>query len=78
MKFLVTGGCGFIGSNFIYRIIKKYPTIQIINIDSMTIGSNIQNFKKFHSKNYTFVKGDICNNTLMKKLIKIKSTLCIY
>ena len=70
MKFLVTGGCGFIGSNFIYRIIEKYPTIQIINIDSMTIGSNIQNFKKFHSKNYTFVKGDICNNTLMKKLIK--------
>ena len=65
MKYLVTGGCGFIGSNFIHRVIEKYPTIQIINIDSMTIGSNPQNFKKFPNKNHIFVKGDICNKTLM-------------
>ena len=70
MKYLVTGGCGFIGSNFIHNIIKKHPTIQIINIDSMTVGSNPQNFKRVSNKNYTFVKGDICNKILMEKLIK--------
>ena len=70
MKYLVTGGCGFIGSNFIHRILEKHPTIQIINIDSMTTGSNPQNFKGFKNKNYSFVKGNISNKTLMKKLIK--------
>ena len=70
MKYLVTGGCGFIGSNFIHRMLEKHPKIQIINIDSMTTGSNLQNFKGFKNKNYSFVKGNICNKTLMKKLIK--------
>lgn len=70
MKILVTGGYGFIGSNFIHRIIEKESNVQIINIDSMTVGSNSQNFKGFFNKNYTFVKGDICNKPLMKKLIK--------
>lgn len=70
MKILVTGGCGFIGSNFIHRIIEKNLNVQVINIDSMTVGSNPENFKGFFNKNYTFVKGDICNKSLMKKLIK--------
>ncbi len=70
MKYLVTGGSGFIGSNFIHRVFEKHPTIQIINIDAMKVGSNPQNFKNFSNKNYTFVKGDICNKILMQKLVK--------
>lgn len=69
MRYLVTGGCGFIGSNFIYRVLEKDPTVKIINIDAMKIGSNPKNFKNFHNKNYTFVKGDICNKNIMKKMI---------
>ena len=70
MKILVTGGSGFIGSNFIHRILENNPTIKIINIDAMKIGSNSLNFKNFKNKNYTFVKGNICNKSLLKKLIK--------
>jgi len=70
MKYLVTGGSGFIGSNFIHRVFEKHPTTQIINIDAMKVGSNPQNFKNFSNKNYTFVKGDICNKILMQKLVK--------
>ena len=70
MKILVTGGSGFIGSNFIHRILENDPTIKIINIDAMKTGSNSLNFKNFKNKNYTFVKGNICNKTLLKKLIK--------
>lgn len=70
MHYLVTGGCGFIGSNFIYKCLKKYPTIKITNIDKMTFGSNSQNFKNFKHKNYKFVKGDICDKNKMEPLIK--------
>ena len=70
MKILVTGGSGFIGSNFIHRILENNPTIKIINIDAKKIGSNSLNFKNFKNKNYTFVKGNICNKSLLKKLIK--------
>jgi dTDP-glucose 4,6-dehydratase len=69
MKYLVTGGCGFIGSNFIHMILEKHPKTSIINIDAMKVGSNSQNFNNFSNRNYTFVKGDICNKSLMKKLI---------
>lgn len=70
MKYLVTGGCGFIGSNFIHRVLERDSSIQIINVDSLTKGSNLKNFKRNFNKNYSFVKGDICNRALMKKLIK--------
>ena len=70
MKYLVTGGSGFIGSNFIHRILENNSTTKIINIDAMKTGSNSLNFKNFSNKNYTFVKGNICNKSLLKKLIK--------
>jgi dTDP-glucose 4,6-dehydratase len=70
MKLLVTGGLGFIGSNFISHILKKYKNHKIINIDNELIASNhnyLSNLK--NSQNYFFVKGSITNKKLMTKLI---------
>lgn len=70
MKLLVTGGCGFIGSNFILRCFEHDNDIKITNIDLMTTGSNKANLGNLKRYNYKFVKGDINNKKLMKKLIK--------
>jgi dTDP-glucose 4,6-dehydratase len=69
MKLLVTGGCGFIGSNFIRYILAKYPDYKIINLDKLTYAGNRENLKTVEKdKNYIFVKGDICNEALAIKL----------
>jgi len=62
MKILVTGGAGFIGSNFIKYILSKYPNYKIINIDKLTYAGNPDNLKEVaRHKNYQFVKADINN-----------------
>jgi len=69
MKFLVTGGLGFIGSNFIREIIQN-NTSQVINIDRESSGSNHKNISEIvHNSNYQFVKGDIQDKKIMEKLI---------
>jgi len=71
MKLLITGGLGFIGSNFIKNILKHYPKYSIINLDDERYGSNHLNLNSIkNSNNYKFVKGDICNFDLCKKLIE--------
>jgi len=71
MKILVTGGLGFIGSNFIKNILEKFPEFKIYNLDDELIGSNHDNLKEFQNKkNYSFVKGNINNSKLVSKLIK--------
>jgi dTDP-glucose 4,6-dehydratase len=67
-KILITGGAGFIGSNFIRYVINKYPDYQIINLDKLTYCGNLDNLKDIESKNYHFVKGDICNKKLIDDL----------
>jgi len=70
MKLLITGGLGFIGSNFILNIIQNYDEFQITNVDDNLYGSNPQNLLDVeNSKNYQFVKGNITNVELIKKLI---------
>ena len=70
MKLLITGGLGFIGSNFISNILKKYENYEIINVDNESIGSNHNNISNLkNSKNYFFVKGSITDKKLMTKLI---------
>ncbi len=62
MKLLVTGGAGFIGSNFILYWIKNHSADQIINLDKLTYAGNLENLKEVeHNPNYKFVKGDIAN-----------------
>ncbi len=68
---LVTGGAGFIGSNFIHYIIKKYPETKIINLDALTYAGNLENLKEIeNNENYKFIQGDICNEALVDKIVK--------
>lgn len=70
MRILVTGGAGFIGSNFIRYLLKKYPDIKIINLDKLTYAGNLKNLKGVErNKNYSFVKGDICDAKLADRLV---------
>lgn len=69
-RLLVTGGAGFIGSNFIRHIIGKYPDYKIVNLDKLTYCGNLDNLKDIEKhKNYTFVKGDITDAALVGKLV---------
>ena len=68
---LVTGGAGFIGSNFVPYMVKKYPEYKIINLDKLTYAGNLDNLKECeNATNYVFVKGDICDRSLVEKLFK--------
>jgi len=69
MNILVTGGLGFIGSNFILHLIQNHPDIKIINVDAEVLGSNKKNLTHLKNKNYKYVKGNITNKKLLKKLI---------
>ena len=70
MKLLVTGGLGFIGSNFIIKNLAKHQDWEITNLDAMFYGSNNKNLKRIeNNQNYKFVKGNIVDNNLIKKLI---------
>lgn len=62
MKLLITGGAGFIGSNFIHYILKKYPNYEVVNFDKLTYAGNLDNLKTLSGNpRYTFVKGDIAD-----------------
>jgi dTDP-glucose 4,6-dehydratase len=69
--YLVTGGAGFIGSNFVHYMLKKYEDIKIINLDKLTYAGNLENLKAVEKdKRYDFVQGDICDKALLEKLFK--------
>lgn len=70
MRLLVTGGLGFIGSNFILQTLKKFPDYHIVNLDDQLEGSNVRSLLEIENfKNYTFVKGNITDKILLEKLI---------
>lgn len=69
MTILITGGAGFIGSNFIPYYLKSNPHIKIVNIDKLTYAANLSSLAKVeNNERYTFVKGDICDRTLIETL----------
>lgn len=71
VKILVTGGAGFIGTNFIKYMINKYPDYKIVNLDLLTYCANLENLKDIESnKNYSFIKGNIGDKKLVEEIIK--------
>lgn len=67
MRILVTGGAGFIGSNFIRHLFSSHPDCEIINLDLLTYAGNLNNLKGIdRNPNYTFIKGDICDLDLVR------------
>jgi len=70
MKILVTGGMGFMGSNFIRHLLKKYKTYRIINLDRLTYAGNPDNLKDIKTPRYQFIKGDITNPKIVNQLVK--------
>ena len=68
---LVTGGCGFIGANFIQYMFKAYPHITIVNLDKLTYAGNPDNLKNIaQNPQYHFIKGDICDQALVTTLFQ--------
>jgi dTDP-glucose 4,6-dehydratase len=70
MKLLVTGGAGFIGSNFIRLMISSHPDWDVINFDVLTYAGNLNNLKGIEKNpNYSFIKGDICNRDIVNAIL---------
>ena len=71
MKLLVTGGAGFIGSNFIRYWLQKHPTDEIINLDKLTYAGNLENLADVEKNpNYSFMQGDICDPEVVEEVMK--------
>ena len=69
MKFLVTGGAGFIGSNYMHYVVNKYPEDYFVCLDALTYAGNYNNIKDLEGKdNYKFVHGDITDSEFVEKL----------
>ncbi|WP_429885825.1 dTDP-glucose 4,6-dehydratase [Geoalkalibacter halelectricus] len=66
---LVTGGCGFIGSNFIHMMLRCRPQVRLVNLDKLTYAGNLRNLEEVASDpRYRFIKGDICDQSLVDGL----------
>lgn len=71
MRLLVTGGAGFIGSNFIRHILSEHPDWQVVNLDKLTYAGNLENLKDIENKSsYRFVKGDVTDRELVSSILQ--------
>jgi len=69
MKYLVTGGAGFIGSNFVHYLLEKYPDCEVVNLDKLTYAGNLENLKDVENNpRYSFVHGDIADAEVVNKI----------
>ncbi|HSW88025.1 MAG TPA: dTDP-glucose 4,6-dehydratase, partial [Candidatus Saccharimonadales bacterium] len=76
MKLLVTGGAGFIGSNFILYWMKEHPEDSVVNLDKLTYAGNLENLTSVeHNPNYSFVHGDICDRETVQKAMENVDTV---
>jgi len=71
VKLLVTGGAGFIGSNFIHYMVRRYPHYHILNVDALTYAGNLENLRSIEGHpNYRFVKADIADRAAMEPIFR--------
>ncbi len=90
MKLLITGGAGFMGSNFIRYVLNKYPDYKIINLDKLTYAGNLENLRDIDptpfsekkgvkkNSNYRFVEGDICDSSVVDSLARDADAIINY
>ena len=70
-RILVTGGAGFIGSNFVRMVLSEHPDCFVVNLDKLTYAGNLENLAEFlEHKNHKFIKGDICDGALVETVTK--------
>ena len=75
-KYLITGCAGFIGSNFVYYMLKKYNDILLVNLDKLTYAGNLENLKGVEGDpRHVFVQGDICDKELVASTLSSTSLL---
>ena len=73
---MVTGGAGFIGSNFIHYWFKNHPDDFVVNLDKLTYAGNLENLKDIENNpNYSFIKGDICDSKVVRQAMKGVNTV---
>src|SRR3990172_7365666 len=71
MNLLITGGAGFIGSNFVHHMLVAHPDHRIVNLDKLTYAGNLENLRAVEKDSrYTFVHGDICDSELVCALLR--------
>ncbi|MEX1139060.1 MAG: dTDP-glucose 4,6-dehydratase [Bacteroidota bacterium] len=71
MNLLVTGGAGFIGSNFVMRMLNRYPSYQVFNADKLTYAGNLENLESVKGNpNHRFFRSDICDRTAMERIVR--------
>jgi len=69
-RILVTGGAGFIGSNFVRMVLSEHPDCLVVNLDKLTYAGNLENLAGFEDhSNHIFIKGDICDGRLIRRII---------
>ena len=70
MRLLITGGAGFIGSNFIRHLLANHPEYRIVNFDKLTYAGNLDNLRDIDGHvNYQFIRGDICDRKALDAAI---------
>ena len=72
-KILVTGGAGFIGSNFVHHWCNAYPDDRVVVLDALTYAGNRGNLEGLEAENFRFVQGDICDRSLVDELLKTEN-----
>ena len=71
MRILITGGCGFIGSNFVHHMLDAHPEYFVVNLDNLTYAGNPENLKEIENRpNYRFVKADICDRLAVETAVR--------
>ncbi len=79
MHVIVTGGCGFIGSNFVMHLLRSYEDVRITNLDLLTYAGNLANLEEVeaHRDRYRFVRGDIADRQLVDSLLADKPDVVV-